>query len=361
MKRLPQIFGTFRRRATRHQLLAAVSRLHSLMSAGLAPAEALAAGAEAGGAAGALLAGVAAWVRRGDSLSGAMNRMALPLGAAELALVTAGERSGRVARAIELLVERMEATSRDRKKIVQAFLYPCVLLSVTTLVVIAVATLVLPAFTDIYVQTGRPLPGSTRTLMSLADFALRSGPQALLVLIGLLAAATWMHANVGLAADAIDRATLGLPLVGRLVAAADRGRFYRTLAALLEAGLDLDAALALAAPTVSNRVLRGRCLRVHALVRNGVRLSAALRRSTIDPTEHDASLLRIAEATGDYAGAFARLAAIAAERREATLTTVVRLAEPCAVLGVAAAVGATVVAVYQPIIGSAASLAGGLR
>jgi len=155
-----------------------------------------------------------------------------------------------------------------------------------------------------------------------------------------------------------DAALLAVPGVGSLVRSAELERLYALLGALIEAGLDLDAALALAEPTAGNRELRRRLQALRAHVRRGEPLSRALERARIDGSGEDAATLRAAEAGRGYAGALARLAATHANLRRARTAALLGAAEPAAVALMAILVGAVVLAIYEPILGGATSIAG---
>jgi type IV pilus assembly protein PilC len=159
----------------------------------------------------------------------------------------------------------------------------------------------------------------------------------------------------------IDTFVLAAPLLGRLARAEARSELYAALGALLSAGVDLDEALILATPACENRILRRRFERVRPSVRRGLTLSAALERCGLDSRGSDAAMLRTAEAIGDYGASLERLAAAARIERDELLDRVVRAVQPVSVAFMAIVVGATVLAVYQPVLGSASLMAGGMK
>jgi general secretion pathway protein F len=131
------------------------------------------------------------------------------------------------------------------------------------------------------------------------------------------------------------------------------------LALLLDAGCEAEEALALAVRAAANRILAERLARALGSLRHGVPLSRAWSAAALDRSGDAAALLEIAEATGSYASAFARLAALEGAAAEHALAQTCRLAEPVAVIAMAVAVGGGVLALYQPMLGSASLLLGG--
>ena len=336
---------------------AAVGRLATLVGSGIPLAEALAAGGRAGGAAGRILAQVSRTVARGRPLSQAMGKVA-GCSATEVALVAAGETSGQLDRALVLLNERMTHDAESRHRLSRALVYPVLLVALTLAIVTAMGIFVVPTFADMYAGLGVALPVTTRVLIAVADGATQHALAALTVTsvsVALFSALVRSRPRLRLGLHA---ALLDLPGVGRSLRVAAKYDLYATLAALLTAGVELDRAIALAAPAVANTELRRRLHSVGDLLRRGWLPSAAIVRAGLDPDGLDAGLVKTAEATGDYAQCFGHLAAVAGAERDERSELLVHLLEPAAVVIMAVAVGFTVLGVYQPILGSATLLIG---
>lgn len=339
---------------------AAVSRLAGLVASGIPLGDALAAGGRAGGEAGRILAAVSRAVSKGRRLSHALAGAA-GLTAPELALVAAGEASGQLERALQLLDERMAHRAESRHRFSRALVYPLLLIALTIVIVIAMGVFVVPTFADMYVGLGVALPRTTRGLIVFSEMVIA---QALPLTFGCCAVAGVLIAVVR-AQPRVRRwvhgTMLEIPGLGRSLQVSAKQELYATLAALLTAGIELDRAIELTTPAVTNLELRRRLSKVGDLVRRGWLPSAAIIRAGLDPDGRDAGLIKTAEAGGDYAGCFGRLAAVAATERDERSALLARLLEPTAVLIMAVAVGLTVLGVYQPILGSATLLIGDLK
>ncbi len=94
------------------------------------------------------------------------------------------------------------------------------------------------------------------------------------------------------------------------------------------------------------------------LLTKGNTLSHAWRRSGLDRNGSECGLLEIAEAAGDYPGAFDKLSALAATLEAELLARLSGLAEPAAVIFMALAVSGGALALYQPMLGSAMMASG---
>jgi type II secretory pathway component PulF len=276
----------------------------------------------------------------------------------EVALIAAGEASGQLNRALVLLNERVTHDTESRRRLSRALIYPVLLIVLTLAIVTAMGIFVVPAFADMYAGLGIALPATTHVLIAVAEFATHHAPTALVVtstsaVLVSVTVRTRPRFRLGLHAALLD-----LPGIGHSLRVAAKYDLYATLAALLTAGVELDRAISLAAPAVTNVELRRRLHSVGDLLRRGWLPSAAMVRAGLDPDGVDAGLVKTAEATGDYAQCFGHLAAVARAERDERSELFSQLLEPAAVAIMALAVGLTVLGVYQPILGSATLLIG---
>lgn len=345
-----------RRAATRRDAHAAVSRLAALTAAGVGTGDALASSARNGNR---LIATLDASVRRGTALSEAMAAPGLPFTEAEVAVVRAGERGGSTARVLTLLAQRMDREAGGRRRVASALAYPALLLVGAAGALAFLSIVVLPSFTTLYTGKHVELPQATRALLAFGD-AIRAWGIALVV----AAASTAFAFNIArrrvvAVAQAVDRVAVdGFPL--RLFAGpAAAHDACSLLGLLLEAGCETEEALALAVRATPNRIVASRMGDVLRSLRHGVPLSRGWSAARLDPGGHATALLEIAEATGGYGPAFQRVAALEGAAAEHALDQACRLAEPAAVIIMAVAVGGGVLALYQPMLGSASLLLGG--
>jgi type II secretory pathway component PulF len=344
------------RRITRRDAAAAISRLAALTGAGVATGDAIASSARNGDP---LLSLIHSAVRRGTALSAAMNHQLLPFGEAEIAMVRAGERGGSTPRVLELLAGRMEREAGGRKRIVSALSYPALLAGGGLAALCFLSIVVLPSFTSLYTSQKAELPWATSFLLSFGTSVQAWGVTALLA--GVLAAAAFVVARKESRdfGRFCDRIALDAPPFRRLVAPRVAHETCALLSLLLEAGCEAEEAMMLAERAAPNRVAAERLGDALRALRHGVPLSRAWRAAGLDRSGDSAPLLEIAEATGGYAQAFSRLAVLEGNAAEHALAQTCRLAEPVSVVVMAVAVGGGVLALYQPMLGSASLLLGG--
>lgn len=341
---------------SRRDAATAIARLAALTAAGVAIGDAISSSARSGNR---VLLRLHSAVRRGTALSAAMGARGMPFTEAEIAVVRAGERGGSTPRALALLCERMEREAGAKRRIVSALAYPCLLAlgGLGALSFLSIA--VLPSFTSLYSGNNVELPLATRALVAFGDALQNWGPTLVAGAFGVAGLFALAMRSSAALRRACDRAAIDKPPFRALAAPRAAHETCALVALLLEAGCEAEESLALAARAAANGAVSERIGEALRCLRRGVPLSRAWSAARLDRSGDAAPLLEIAEATGGYAQAFARLAALEGAAADHALTQTCRLAEPAAVLVMAVAVGGGVLALYQPMLGSASLLLGG--
>ncbi len=101
-------------------------------------------------------------------------------------MVAAGEKSGHLDVVLNRLADYTEQRQRLKSRLLQAMLYPLVLLVVATGVVTILLTAVVPKIIEQFDHLGHSLPASTRTLIAMSDALQASGVYWLAGLLALL-------------------------------------------------------------------------------------------------------------------------------------------------------------------------------
>ena len=185
------------------------------------------------------LAAVRDAVREGRPLSAAMAATSAQVTPFEQAVMEVGERTGGMNEALDRLAAFLEEQEKLREKLATALLYPCVVVSLATVIGGLVLTFMLPMVQRLFAETHMKLPLLT-TVMLAGGRALGLG--LLLLAGGVAAGAAWFRRR--LRADAelrirADRQLFAVPLVGGGWRNLASLRFVRVLGLLLERGVGL--------------------------------------------------------------------------------------------------------------------------
>ncbi len=263
------------------------------------------------------------------------------------ATVAAGEQSGRLGPVLDKLADYAEARDALKQKMLAALAYPLLLTLVAIAVVSGLLAWVVPQIVGVFQNLHQGLPMATRVLIALSDLLRAWGWLILLALVGALVAT-----HLALRGEAMryrwHEFLLRLPLVGRLVRAANTARATRTLALLAGSAVPLLDALGIAAQVVPNLPMREALRRAAFKVREGTAFSRALGESGQFPPV----ALRLI-ASGERSGELPRMLeeAAAQQQRELDrwLTALTSVLGPAVILAVGAMVLFIVLAILLPI------------
>ena len=82
----------------------------------------------------------------------------------------AGERSGNLQEVMERYVNFQRVSLTFRKKLISSLIYPGVLLTLVSALMVFMFTVVVPQFAKLYDQLGNKLPGITLDLLAFGTF-----------------------------------------------------------------------------------------------------------------------------------------------------------------------------------------------
>jgi general secretion pathway protein F len=171
----------------------------------------------------------------------------------------------------------------------------------------------------------------------------------LLVGAGTVMALTRLRHNPALRRG-VDRVVLGVPLIGELVRRIETARFAHTLGALVEGGVPLPQAMALARRTVGNSVMGEALDGVVATLREGGGLAGPLAQTGVLP-RMAVAFLRTGEEASQLALMLARLAEVLDQDVQTRLERLVAVLTPAITVILGASVAGIIAAVMSAILG----------
>ncbi|MDU8925818.1 type II secretion system F family protein [Alisedimentitalea sp. MJ-SS2] len=350
--------GAGRRIRLGADLQAVFTRQMAVLLAAEMPTEAALEAVRQGGhpALDAVAARARAELMEGASLSEALESTGAGWPAYYIASVRAGESAGDTATVMGELADHLETLGTDKAQISTALIYPAFVAAVSLLVCGILMTTVAPEIVSMFEMSGRPLPGLTRTMLSISDWIsanalwLLIGAGGLLVLWGASSAIPrWRQARA--------RFLLRLPMVGRLMRRGAAVQYLRTLALVLASRQPVLGATESASQVLWVRQFTNEGRAVTEAVRQGETLSSALERLSIIPP-----VARQLIAAGEASVRLARMTERAAMMVENALSTerrrIAALLEPMLMMLVGAFVLTIVLAVLLPIFDMQSMVAG---
>jgi type IV pilus assembly protein PilC len=267
----------------------------------------------------------------------------------------AGEKSGNMEEVLSRYIQYQRMEQTFRKKLLVSLVYPAVLVTMVTVMLIFLITYVVPKFADLYNSLEVQLPAITVFMLAIG---LNAQKYAWVVLIVGTAAGfllmRWKQSDRG--AEQIDRFLLSLPLIGEIRLKYQVANFSRILATLLQGGLPLVPAMETAGESMSSRQMLNGITAAAERVREGQSLAHSLEAQKLFP-DLAVEMLEVGESTGALPAMLGSVAEFYEEDVQTALGAAMALIEPMILIIMAVFVGGILLSLYMPIF----SLAGNVH
>jgi len=214
-------------------------------------------------------------IEGGTSLSAAFFHFPKLFSSFYIAMIRAGEASGKLSESLEYLAEHLEREYHLTSRIRGAMIYPAMVVLVAIAVLALMIILVIPQLTKVLAEAGGELPTVTKMVISLSDFFRKSG---WLIILGLifLGIGLYRYYKSKEGKKVFDRAFLRLPLISPILEMIHLSRFAENLSTLISSGLPITQALEITGDIVDNTVYKEIIFQARDEVRRGEPISSVL-------------------------------------------------------------------------------------
>lgn len=286
-------------------------------------------------------------LHEGATLADALSEQPGTVPAAVLAVLAAGERSGRLSETLDNLAGSLERELALRAQLNHALAYPAVLAVTGFLSTGVILVLVIPKFAHMLADTGQGLPPVTAALLATGAWFATWWPAVLVMVVGALALAdSWSRTPAG--RRALHQALLAMPGVGAIRWRVGAARSLAALHAALASGLPLLPALSLARDACPDAILSERWRRVSSRVIEGGGLGRALASEAVLPPMAQ-RLVALGESSGQLGAMALRASTLLRDESDQRLETAVRLVEPALILAFGGLIGIVATALLQAV------------
>lgn len=298
-------------------------------------------------------------IKKGYSLSEAMEQHPGVFNPLYVALVKAGEVSGTLHTVLDELSEYLEKIEDTRRKVMSAMAYPIFILIFLILASWGIFYFVVPQFASVYENFNADLPGPTLAAIAISKFI--TGNVILFIFLLLLfIGVVFLVYMTDRGRYIMDSIKIKIPVVGQVVKNSIMSKFARTFSILMAAGVPIMETMELSENVVQNAVVESAIRKARVMVKEGYSVAGAFRRTGVFPS----TLLQMT-ATGEETGDMDKLLGKAAEFYEKLVDAVIdrltSLIEPLLVILMAAIVGSVVVVIYLPIFDLGQAMSQGLK
>jgi type IV pilus assembly protein PilC len=264
-------------------------------------------------------------------------------------ILRSAELSGQLDSVLDQLAKYLERDLEARRKIKAALIYPAMIVGMSLVTVVVLATFVLPRFKDFFANLHATLPLPTRMLLAVTDFF---GQWWWAVLAGIVVtvSAVFLVQRTERGRYARDRLGLALPILGDTIQFAMVERFCRILSSMVSAGVSLPESLRVSTESLRNRVFMRALRLVGEAVLEGEGLARPLAGTDLFPTTA-AQMIRVGEETGTLDTQLAVTAHYYEGELDYRIKRLTALFEPAVIVVMGLVVGFVAVALVSAMYG----------
>ncbi|MCX8071520.1 MAG: type II secretion system inner membrane protein GspF [Candidatus Binatia bacterium] len=286
-------------------------------------------------------------VTEGGALADAMKAHPRVFNDLYVNMVRAGEASGALDVVLLRLADYTENYAQLRNKVRSALTYPTLMALTGTAILLFLLSYVVPKITKIFAENQATLPLMTRILLTVSGLA-QDYWWLFVTALGASVIAIQMSRRTPTGRLRFDRTVLKIPYFGNLIRKVALARFARTLATLLNSGINLLVALEIVKHVVSNAVLSQAIEEARNSIREGQSIAPPLKKSGLFPP-----MLVHMIAVGEKSGQLETMLTKAADAYDSEVSTAVAaitsILEPLMILFGGAVVLFIVLAILLPI------------
>jgi type IV pilus assembly protein PilC len=296
----------------------------------------------------AVIAELRADVEAGLLLSEAMARHPRVFSRLFIAMVEAGEAAGILDVVLDRVAYQIEKETKIKRRVKGAMMYPIMVLTFATLVLIGMLLFLVPIFVNIFSQLGGDLPMLTQIVVKASDF-LRARWYVVFPLMGLTIWGFFRLKRTEKGRRIWDKTRVRAPAgIGKVIVKIGMARFSRTLSTLVAAGVDIIRCLEITGSTAGNSLIEDATNHVKERVTQGVPIAVPLAESAIFPpmVSH---MVRVGEETGELEKMLSKIADFYEDEVDSAIASLTSIIEPLMMIAVGIVVGIIIIAMYLPM------------
>jgi len=287
-------------------------------------------------------------VREGGSLSSALEQQHGVFSRLYINMVRAGEVSGSLNDTLKRLAEYLERSRQLKSKVVNALVYPAMLVTMVIFALITLMVYVVPKFEPIFEAMGDDLPIITVVVLFFAGILEKFW---WLIAIAVVGGSLWLRGQFANpeTRGPWDVRLLKMKFFGPLVTKIETARLARTLGTLVKNGVPLLTALSISKNVLGNTVLVQAVDHAANEVKTGGGLAYALGIRKVFP-KLAIQMIAVGEEAGDLDGMLMRTADTFDDDVSHTTERLLSAMVPVITAVMALVVGAIMIAIILPIL-----------
>lgn len=286
-------------------------------------------------------------VRGGKAFSEALAKHPRVFNRLYVNMVKAGEAGGVMDVVLERMVDFLERSQELKSTVINAMIYPLVLISVMSIVISVMLMFVIPRFVTIFEMMGQKIPLPTQILLT-TSMILKSYWWLIIGVLGGGYVAFQNYTSTEKGRLNWDGFKLKLGVLRTLILKIEVARFTRTLGTLITSGVPLLQSLAIVKEIIGNIVIANSVATIQKAVKEGKGVSLPMRSLGLFPplAMH---MIRVGEETGRMEEMLIKVADTYDKEVQNSVKRFISFLEPALILIMSLVVGLIVLSIVWAI------------
>lgn len=294
------------------------------------------------------LSGVCKKVEGGDSMAEAMSHYPKVFSPLFMSSVEIGENSGTLSQNLTHLAKQVERSLEIRRNVQGAMLYPMVVMSITIILGLALATFVLPQMSSIFTSLHVELPWPTRVMIWFAEVFQEHGHWLSPIIV-----VAMILGGIGLRQPImrpfVDKVLLHTPLIKQFLHNINRAQFCRSMGTMLQNGLPIQEALIIGAKVLPNTQYRSSVKHMAQHIASGQGLAEIMEAYPRYYPKMVRRMVAVGERSGSLGSSLIFLAKFYEDKVAIQAKNMSTIIEPLLLIVIGLAVGFLAISIFTPI------------
>jgi type IV pilus assembly protein PilC len=295
-----------------------------------------------------IISEIAEEVESGSSLSKALLKYPKVFHPFYVAMIKAGEVSGKLSQTLNFLANHLEREYNVRGKIRSAMTYPVLVLVVFFVIFGIMIFSILPSFENILKEREVEVPFITKVILSFSKI-LREKFFIIALVLGAIIILIFYYLKTEEGKRFFDKISLKIPFFGEISKQSILSRFAQNLSTLTSAGLTLTEALEIVEEIVGNAEYKNAVSKIKEGVKKGETISSI---TTLYPELFPplfTQLVLVGEKTGTLSSALSAISNFYQSETEKSIENFLRILEPLLIIILGVLVGGLMLSVLLPL------------
>ena len=291
-------------------------------------------------------------IESGHSLSAAMKKHSNVFPHMAINLIVAGENTGDLDAIMERLANHLEKKAALRSQMINALIYPVIVVIAAIGVATFMVFKIIPKFADFLLGQGKALPPSTQSLIDISNSIRQNGiliiAAAIIFIVLLLLVYQTKRGRL-----MMDYILLRIPVIGPMLTTGSMGQITWSLSTLLASGVTVYQSLKVTGELLANRVFSDKMHHAAEKVLTGKDMASSLQHPRIPVLV--TQMIAVGERTGSLDKILQEMGKYYEQLLDTSIKRMTALIEPVMILLIGAMVGFVYYAFFQALF----SLVGG--